>query len=58
MSEPSSRVVAFTDAEEEFFRAGATVGEPEPVETFSDLEEGYRPPKLLRRLFGRPATQR
>ena len=57
MSEPKPSVVAFTDAEEEFFRAGSTMGDPEPVDTFGDLDEDYRPKKLWRRLFGRRPTQ-
>lgn len=47
----------FTPVEEAFFRAGAAEVEPEPVETFADLEDGVRRRPLLRRLFSRKATQ-
>ncbi len=44
--------------EEEFFRAGTVKSESiETVETFADLDEGYRPTTLWRRLFGRKGTQ-
>ncbi|MBS1120835.1 MAG: hypothetical protein H6Q90_3063 [Deltaproteobacteria bacterium] len=52
----SSRV--FSLVEEEFFRAGASRTESNaPQESFADLDEGYRPTSLWRRLFGRKPTQ-
>ena len=51
-------VPAFSLAEEEFFRAGTLQSESvESPETFVDLDEGYQPPSLWRRLFGRKPTQ-
>jgi hypothetical protein len=47
---------AFTEVEEEFFRAGSALSQPQPVETFNDLDDGYRPTPLLRRLFARKAS--
>ncbi|MDB4952605.1 MAG: hypothetical protein JWO36_174 [Myxococcales bacterium] len=49
----SAKATHFTEAEEEFFRAGATQVEPAQVESFADLDEGYRRPGLLARLFSR-----
>lgn len=46
---------SFTDVEEEFFRAGATLGESQAPERFEDLEEPARPRSLWQRLFGRRA---
>jgi hypothetical protein len=43
---------AFSDDEEEFFRAGATEVDP-VVESFADLDEGYSPPSLWSRIVGR-----
>jgi hypothetical protein len=49
---------AFTALEEEFFREGLrNEREGESRETFADLDEGYRPPSMWRRLFARKATQ-
>ena len=49
---------AFSLIEEEFFRAGAVRSESiEKVDMFEDLDEGYRPTTVWRRLFGRKATQ-
>lgn len=57
MSDPKpSR--GFSELEEEFFRQGTSVSEPEPAESFGDLDEGYRPTSLLRRLFSRKQTHR
>ncbi|MBS1123871.1 MAG: hypothetical protein H6Q90_6099 [Deltaproteobacteria bacterium] len=52
MSDPKT-LKGLSDAEEAFFRAGIAATKPEPVETFADLDEGYRPRSLLRRLFSR-----
>jgi len=52
MSDPRT-LKGFSDAEEAFFRAGIAASKPEPVETFADLDEDYRPRPLLRRLFSR-----
>lgn len=46
---------SFTDVEEEFFRAGATLGESQAPDSFADLEEPARPRSLWQRLFGRRA---
>lgn len=44
----------FTDIEEAFFAEGARVAEPEPVESFADLDEGHAPrPGLLARLLAK-----
>jgi len=51
----TSPVRDFTDVEEAFFRAGETIAEPSAAESFDDLDEGYRRPSLLRRLFSRAA---
>jgi hypothetical protein len=48
---------AFTPAEEEFFRAGATREPTEPIETFEDLDEPHRRRPLWKRLFARKSTQ-
>ena len=53
MSNSRPRAHSYSEVEEEFFRAGAEPGHDEPVETFADLDEGYRPVSLWRRLFGR-----
>ena len=44
---------AFSEAEEEFFRAGEAADPADPVDTFADLDEGPRPVSLWRRLFAR-----
>jgi hypothetical protein len=52
-------VRSFSNAEEDFFRSGeqATVEPPGPIESFSDLDEGYQRPTLWQRLFGKkPAS--
>jgi hypothetical protein len=41
----------FTETEEEFFRAGSAMSNEQPIESFSDLDEGYRRPSLWQRLF-------
>lgn len=49
-------VPAFTDVEEEFFRAGDAVAHAaQSAESFDDLDVGYERPGLLRRLFSRAA---
>ena len=54
MSDPNRNSAhSFTQFDEEFFRAGSAMSEPEQPETFADLDEGYRPKPLLRRLFSR-----
>lgn len=45
----------FTDLEEAFFQAGATLAESSEPETFEDLEEPARPRSRWRRLFARRA---
>lgn len=57
MSDPKP-TRGFSEAEEAFFQAGAAYSDPEPAESFGDLDEGYRPPSLLRRLFARKQTHR
>ena len=49
---------SFSLVEEEFFRAGTIRSEAaeSSVEDFADLDEGYRPPSLWRRMFGRKPT--
>src|SRR5688500_7213575 len=44
---------AFTDVEEEFFRAGNALSEVETVESFSDLDIDFQRPSLWQRLFGK-----
>ena len=44
---------AFTDVEEEFFRAGNQLSEVESVESFSDLDLDFQRPSLWQRLFGK-----
>jgi hypothetical protein len=56
MSDPKPNR-AFSDQEEEFFRAGASIGLPEPAESFGDLDDDYRPRSIWRRLFGRKSSQ-
>lgn len=46
-------VRSFTAIEEEFFEAGQRSEPTQPVETFSDLDEGYKPLTLWQRLFGK-----
>ncbi len=38
--------------EEEFFQHGNRTETTQPIETFADLDEGYRPLTLWQRLFG------
>jgi len=50
-------VRSFSQTDEEFFRDGARTEPAEPIETFADLDEGYRPLTLWQRLIGkRPAS--
>jgi hypothetical protein len=53
MSEPKRTASSsFTELELAFFETGDAMN-PEPPETFADLDAGARrPPSLLRRLFG------
>ncbi|MBA3395518.1 MAG: hypothetical protein H0T89_22915 [Deltaproteobacteria bacterium] len=44
---------SFTAIEEEFFRAGTSMSELPQRESFDDLDEGYRPTSVWRRLFAR-----
>ena len=53
MSDPQSAAHAFTDVEEEFFRAGNALSEAETVESFSDLDIDFQRPSLWQRLFAR-----
>lgn len=49
---------AFTEDEEEFFRKGVHLAESQPpVESFDDLDRGYRPQGFWQRLFGGRRTQ-
>ena len=49
---------AFTEIEEAFFQAGEQANRREATqETFADLDEGYQPKPLWRRLFARKATE-
>lgn len=57
MSAPKPRATSYSDAEQEFFGAGNESRQTEPVETFSDLDEGYRPQSFWRRLFGRSSRR-
>ena len=63
VSDVRKNAVAFSEAEEAFFRAGSerpstpkieTTG---PVETFDDLDEGYRPVGFWDRLRGKKRHQ-
>lgn len=53
MPDPKPSLAGFSEAEEAFFRAGFAVTKAEPVETFADLDAGYHPLPVLRRLFAR-----
>ena len=53
MSDPQSAAHAFTDVEEEFFRAGNALAEAEAIESFSDLDIDFQRPSLWQRLFAR-----
>ena len=46
-------VRSFTATEREFFEAGNRTETTEPIETFADLDEGYRPVSVWQRLFGK-----
>ena len=46
-------VRTFTATEEEFFEAGQRSETTQPIETFSDLDEGYKPLSLWQRLLGK-----
>jgi hypothetical protein len=48
---------AFSEDEEEFFRAGNAMAQVDPVETFDDLDAGYEPRGLWQRLFGRRSAK-
>lgn len=45
--------VAFSEAEEAFFRGAEKTASVPKVETFDDLDEGYQPPGFWDRVFGR-----
>jgi hypothetical protein len=45
--------VAFSESEEAFFRGAERTAPAPKVETFSDLDEDYEPPKFWDRVFGR-----
>ncbi|MEJ7599417.1 MAG: DUF4388 domain-containing protein [Kofleriaceae bacterium] len=45
--------VAFSDVEEDFFRAGQDERKPDAADSFDDLDEGYRPVGFWDRLLGR-----
>jgi hypothetical protein len=50
-------VRSFSNAEEDFFRSGEQAEPVEPIENFTDLDEGYQRPTLWQRLFGKkPAS--
>jgi len=63
VSEVRKDAVAFSDAEEAFFRAGtekpasARIEHTGPVETFDDLDEGYQPLGFWDRLRGKKHPQ-
>ncbi len=44
---------SFTVEETAFFREGERVETTQPIETFTDLDEGYRPLSFWQRLFGK-----
>jgi hypothetical protein len=48
---------AFSEQEEEFFRAGSMTAQTEPVESFEDLDVGYEPPRLWQRIFKKSAKR-
>ena len=58
MADSKSSVAGFSEAEEAFFSADVAATQPEPVERFADLDEGYQPRPLWRRLFARLQPQR
>ena len=45
--------LAFSEAEEAFFRGAEKTGTVPKVESFEDLDEGYQPPGFWDRVFGR-----
>ena len=45
--------LAFSDVEEDFFRAGQEDRKPDASDSFDDLDEGYRPVGFWDRLLGR-----
>jgi hypothetical protein len=45
--------LAFSEAEEAFFRGAEKTGTVTKVESFEDLDEGYQPPGFWDRVFGR-----
>lgn len=46
-------VRSFTATEEEFFAAGNRAENTQPMETFADLDDGYKPVTIWQRLFGK-----
>jgi len=57
MADTKPRARSYSEVEEEFFRSASTEAQPEPAETFADLDEGYRPRSLWRRLLSRKPTE-
>jgi hypothetical protein len=53
MSSNRDSARSFSHVEEEFFRDGNRRDAVEPVETFADLDEGYRPVTIWQRMFGK-----
>lgn len=44
---------SFSATDEEFFRDGNRTETTQPIETFADLDEGFRPLSIWQRLLGR-----
>ena len=53
MTTPRDSARSISVVEEEFFRAGNEIENTQPIETFADLDEGYRPVTICQRLFGK-----
>jgi hypothetical protein len=53
MTTPRDNARSIPLVEEEFFRAGNETETTQPIETFADLDEGYRPVTIWQRLFGK-----
>lgn len=53
MTSPRDSARSFSLTEEAFFRDGNQTETTQPIETFEDLDEGYRPVTLWQRLFGK-----
>ncbi|MBA2542757.1 MAG: hypothetical protein H0V17_24140 [Deltaproteobacteria bacterium] len=53
MTKPRDSARSISLVEEEFFQNGNRPDPTEPIETFSDLDEGYQRQSLWQRLLGK-----